>query len=136
MEIDPHTGLEVLTATDCLHLLARQHLGRVGVCLDGRPLIFPVNYSLDGTDIVFRTNPGTKLHAAHGHQVVFEIDDANRFEHSGWSVLVTGKAEIVLEAAEHDRLSHLHVVPWGPGQKVVWVRVRAEEITGRRIPHA
>ena len=54
-------GPGVLTEEECLVLLAANQLGRVGVVVDGQPLVFPVNYVLDGHTIVFRTGVGTIL---------------------------------------------------------------------------
>ena len=36
-------ALEVFTEAECLQLLASTEVGRVGVVVDGQPLIFPVN---------------------------------------------------------------------------------------------
>jgi nitroimidazol reductase NimA-like FMN-containing flavoprotein (pyridoxamine 5'-phosphate oxidase superfamily) len=41
-------------------------------------VVFPVNYVLDRHTVVFRTEPGTKLHAAaRGSRVCFEVDRAD-----------------------------------------------------------
>ncbi|MGQ0432535.1 MAG: pyridoxamine 5'-phosphate oxidase family protein, partial [Microthrixaceae bacterium] len=57
--IDDRTGLEVLAQDECLRLLHKQGVGRVAVVAGGRPMIFPVNYVVDGRTIVFRTDEGT-----------------------------------------------------------------------------
>jgi CBS domain-containing protein len=128
------TRLEVLDREECLRLLERTHIGRLGLVVDGRPLVFPVNYAMDRANVVFRTAPGTKLHAMRGHSVAFEIDGADTRYHTGWSVLVTGIGE-----EEHDpyviaRYERLPVRPWADGPKTHWMRVRSRAITGRRIP--
>ena len=64
MVTEPGAEMRVLTRQECLDLLADQEVGRIAVVLGRRPLIFPVNYVLDGDTIVFRTDPGTKLAAA------------------------------------------------------------------------
>ena len=56
---DSTPELEELSETECLKLLSRHSLGRVGVVVDGQPQIFPVNYALKERLIVFRTAPGT-----------------------------------------------------------------------------
>ncbi len=61
--VDRRTGLEVLERHECLRLLASQPVGRVAVVVDAWPMIFPVNYALDGDSIVFRTDEGSKLPA-------------------------------------------------------------------------
>jgi nitroimidazol reductase NimA-like FMN-containing flavoprotein (pyridoxamine 5'-phosphate oxidase superfamily) len=126
-------ALVPMARDECLRLLARERLGRIGVCVDQQPVLLPVNYAMDGNHIVFRTDPGTKLHAAIGRPVAFEIDGFDRLYHEGWSVLVVGTAEEVESAAELARLSRLPLGPWAPGPKAHWVRIRAGAITGRRL---
>jgi uncharacterized protein len=131
-DVDPRTHLQELDRDECVRMLRAKHLGRLGVVVGRQPLIFPVNYALDGENIVFRTDPGTKLHAAVGEAVAFEIDDADNVYHAGASVLVVGTAELVPER-EHDRLHALPLGPWCPGRKATWVRIRPGAMTGRRI---
>src|SRR4051812_45290943 len=132
--VDTHTGLEVLDRDECIGLLRRCSLGRVGVIASGRPLIFPVNFALDGEAIVFRSDAGTKLHAAREGLVAFECDGIDSVYHTGWSVLVTGKAEVVGNVAELARLARLPLGPWCPGPKATWIRIRPTMLSGRRIP--
>jgi nitroimidazol reductase NimA-like FMN-containing flavoprotein (pyridoxamine 5'-phosphate oxidase superfamily) len=131
--IDLKSGLEVLDRATCLRLLATNHMGRIGVIVDSRPAIFPINYVLDGERVVFRTAPGTKLHAAIGHAVAFEIDGSESFSHGGWSVLGCGTCTMVIDPTERDRLEHLPLKPYGPGLKNVLVLLALEELSGRRI---
>jgi nitroimidazol reductase NimA-like FMN-containing flavoprotein (pyridoxamine 5'-phosphate oxidase superfamily) len=130
--LDPRTRLEVLDRAECVEHLRRHHLGRLGFVAGGRPLILPVNYALDGEHVVFRTDEGTKLHAVVGAHVAFEIDEVDNVYHSGWSVVVLGRAEIA-EAAEHASLGRLPLGPWCPGPKQHWIRIRPEVVSGRRI---
>jgi nitroimidazol reductase NimA-like FMN-containing flavoprotein (pyridoxamine 5'-phosphate oxidase superfamily) len=53
-----------LTKSECFELLAHEHLGRVAVVDDQGPVVFPVKFVLDRHTVVFRTEEGTKLHAA------------------------------------------------------------------------
>ena len=133
-KIDAHSGLELLDRDECVGLLRRNSLGRIAVVADGRPLIFPVNFVLDGEAIVFRSDGGTKLHAARNGHVAFECDGIDSVYHTGWSVLATGKAEEVVNAAELAQLARLPLGPWCPGPKATWVRIRPTMLSGRRIP--
>ena len=132
--IDRRTGLEELDRDECLDLLAREPVGRMGVVVAGQPLIFPVNFALDGNMVVLRTDPGTKLHGARNGSVVFECDGIDSTYHTGWRVIVQADAEEVRDPLEVARLERLPLGPWGPGPKAVWLRLRARSITGRRIP--
>jgi nitroimidazol reductase NimA-like FMN-containing flavoprotein (pyridoxamine 5'-phosphate oxidase superfamily) len=133
VSIDRRTGLEELDRQECLKLLARAPLGRLGVVVGGRPVVFPVNFTLDGAAVVLRTDEGTKLYAARNGPVAFECDGIDRIYHTGWSVLVLGDAEEVHDPHEIARLGRLPLSGWSPGPKPKWLRIRGT-ITGRRIP--
>jgi uncharacterized protein len=132
--IEARTGLEELDRDECLRLIARSPIGRLAVVLAGQPLVFPVNFTLDGDAVVLRTERGTKLHGARNGPVAFECDGVDGRYHTGWSVLVLGRAEEVTSRAETARLERLPLAPWCGVEKSVWLRVRPRSITGRRIP--
>jgi nitroimidazol reductase NimA-like FMN-containing flavoprotein (pyridoxamine 5'-phosphate oxidase superfamily) len=131
-----HAGLETLPFDACLQLLASVPLGRVGFYADGEMVILPVNHAMDGQDVVFRTARGSKLTAAEEQDLVaFEADDYDQQTRSGWSVLVTGRAAVVYEEAEIQRLDRLDLHPWATAvAHPFWVRIRPTSVTGRRIP--
>lgn len=130
------SGLEILSIDECHRLLRAHHVGRLAFVEAGSPVILPVNYSVDGHAVVFRTGRGSKLASAiMGAAVCFEIDDHDPVEHTGWSVVMKGLADHVLDQSELDRLDGLPLMPWSsPDVRQDWVRVMPEEITGRRIP--
>lgn len=132
--IDERTGLERLTRDECLERLASQQVGRLAVVSAARPLIFPVNYAMDGESVVFRTAAGTKFDAAvREMSVAFEIDEFDAEHHDGWSVLVTGRAEEVVSEAHRNRLANLPLRPWAAGPKDNWLAIAPTAITGRRV---
>jgi nitroimidazol reductase NimA-like FMN-containing flavoprotein (pyridoxamine 5'-phosphate oxidase superfamily) len=133
-EIETRTGLEILDRDQCVALLERSSLARIAVVISGQPLVFPVNFTLDGDAVVFRSDEGTKLHAARNGPVAFECDGVDGRYHTGWSVLGTGEAEEVVNEAELARLARLPLGPWCPGPKSTWLRIRPRALTGRRIP--
>jgi len=132
--IEPRTGLEELGHDECLRLVGGSTLGRLAVVIDDQPLVFPVNFTLDGRAVVLRTDEGTKLYAARHGFVAFECDSIDSAYHTGWSVIITGRAEEVRQPSEVARLERLPLGPWCPGPKSVWLRLRPRTITGRRIP--
>lgn len=135
MTRDSRTGLDVLSYDECLGLLARAPIGRVAVHLNGHPpVIFPINYTLHDTNIVFRTDTSSILHQADHHTVAFEIDGIDRLYHLGWSVLVVGTVEEITKRTEVAALATLPLGPWAPGPKSHWMRIRPDTITGRNIP--
>ena len=127
--------VEVLTKGDCLGLLRSRELGRIAFEFGGTVQVFPVNYGTEGNIIVFRTGPGTKLDAAPGASVVFEVDSWDPDSGIGWSVVARGRAEEVTtdpgRVAEH--LRWVPVQPAAPGDRWHWVGIKPSEITGRRF---
>ncbi|PRY50724.1 nitroimidazol reductase NimA-like FMN-containing flavoprotein (pyridoxamine 5'-phosphate oxidase superfamily) [Geodermatophilus tzadiensis] len=128
--------MEELSADECSRLLATQEIGRLAVNAEHHPLVFPVNYAVDGTTIVIRTAPGTKLAAADHANVTFEVDEIDRRTRSGWSVLVRGVAEEVGPGHRADLVARTEatgVQPWAPGEHGRWLRLIPTSVTGRRI---
>jgi hypothetical protein len=82
---------------------------------------------------VFRTDDGTKLHAADGRRVAFEIDGVNAPYHEGWSVLVVGTAFQEHDPVRIRTLERLPLGPWAPGRRPHWMRIQRSAVTGRRI---
>jgi nitroimidazol reductase NimA-like FMN-containing flavoprotein (pyridoxamine 5'-phosphate oxidase superfamily) len=101
---------------------------------EDEPLILPVNYTWDGSGVLFRTDPGTKLSASKDRSVVFEIDGLDADTRRGWSVIVKGRGRAV---GPHQLAADLPAEPvlwpWAPGAKHYWVRIDPHEISGRRI---
>ena len=132
--IDGKTWLEIPSERECWELLATHTVGRLAVVEHDKPLIFPLNYVCDGMSIVFRTEAGQKLRAIRDNvDVAFEVDDIDRTDHTGWSVIVNGSAERVRDAADLRRLSELDLEPWAMGAKPTYVRVSPAQVSGRRI---
>ena len=129
-----HAGLEILPFEVCLRLLASVSVGRVGFFADGEMVVLPVNHVIDGQDPVFRTAQGSKLSAAEGQELVaFEADEYDAQTRSGWSVLVTGRAEVVYEESEVQRLNRHDLHPWVTAvEHPFWIRIQATSVTGRQ----
>jgi nitroimidazol reductase NimA-like FMN-containing flavoprotein (pyridoxamine 5'-phosphate oxidase superfamily) len=127
----------VLNRYECARLLRDNHVGRIGFLNDGWPAILPVNYVVDGDDIVIRTDSGTKFAAMrHGAEVAFEVDAIDPLYRSGWSVLVYGTASEVVDDAEVAHLGTLGLRAWHHGVKPFWIRIAPVLVTGRRLPKA
>ncbi len=134
--VSRHSGIEVINSDECRRLLADDVIGRVAVVIGATPMILPVNYALDGEDIIMRTMPGSRLDMGQGH-AAFEVDNFDRASQSGWSVLVTGHLEEVTSFSGDDleRLQALPVQPWATGDRNVWLRLRPGFVTGRIVRH-
>lgn len=125
---------EPLDPDECRALLRSRTVGRVAVA-DGfsAPLVLPVNFAVDGNDVVFRTDYGSKFRMAVLGEapVTFQVDHIEPGIHTGWSVMIQGRAA-ELTPDEIDGLQ-LTPEPWVPGDKEHWVRISGDVITGRRV---
>jgi nitroimidazol reductase NimA-like FMN-containing flavoprotein (pyridoxamine 5'-phosphate oxidase superfamily) len=127
-------GTEVLDDAACWALLAEADVGRLAVDISGRPDIFPINFVVDDGSIVFRTGPGTKLAAsALLHHVAFEIDGYEPENRVAWSVVVKGRAHQIERMQDVYDADDLPLFPWVASDKPDFVRITADEITGRRF---
>ena len=134
MESEP-SPLETLGEDQCLALLKSCEVGRIGVVVDGQPLIFPVNYAFDGRSVLIHTDVGTLLRGASLAPVAFEIDSFDVGEHSGWSVHVQGIGHDVTDALDFvsEHLQSVHLSPWAPGSAPRLLRIDARTIVGLRL---
>jgi uncharacterized protein len=128
-------SVNVLTLSDddCWSLLRTHNLGRLAIVIEGRPRIFPVNYATAADAVVFRTEPGAKLQYGPGSAACFEIDDHDPGTSMAWSVMVVGILKDITDASdERSRsLRRLAVEPVAPGQKLHWLALNADEVSGR-----
>lgn len=129
-------GLEILDDATCDRLLRDQAIGRIGIVIDGDPLILPVNYAwVDGVVLV-RSGAGSKLTAAAREaRASFQIDGMDPIYHGGWSVLVVGTLNEVADPANDPVASKARLRPWarGGGPRDHWLRLTPDRVTGRRI---
>lgn len=124
--------VSTLSEEACWNLLSRRELGRLAVCVNGKPDIFPVNYVIDGPRLLFRTAPGSKLNElSENPYVAFEVDEYD--ETYAASVVVKGVAKRLELQREIDAADALPLTPWIPTLKYRWVRIAAVSVTGRRF---
>ncbi|MCA2229258.1 pyridoxamine 5'-phosphate oxidase family protein [Nonomuraea aurantiaca] len=132
MKLDS-AGLQVLSHEECMRLLPSRPIGRIVFTDRALPAVQPVNFCLDGEDIVIRTAAGSKLAAATRHAVVaFEVDDFDSGERTGWSVTVVGYARVADDPAQIARLERLPLTSWARARDH-FIVITAVEATGRRI---
>ncbi|MET9340797.1 MULTISPECIES: pyridoxamine 5'-phosphate oxidase family protein [unclassified Nonomuraea] len=132
MELDS-AGLQVLSHEECMRLLPSRPIGRIVFTDRALPAVQPVNFCLDGEDIVIRAAAGSKLAAATRRAVVaFEVDDFDSKERTGWSVTVVGPARVADDPAQIARLESLPLTPWARSRDH-FILVTTVEATGRRI---
>lgn len=126
--------MQTLSSAEIWRLLGRRRVGRLVVCADGLPDVFPVNYAVDRDTIVIQTAPGLKLAAAvMGEGVAFEVDSFDETRHTGWSVVLRGSAREIEDFDELLQADDLYIDTWAPGAKNRYLRIEPDVATGRRI---
>jgi nitroimidazol reductase NimA-like FMN-containing flavoprotein (pyridoxamine 5'-phosphate oxidase superfamily) len=128
-------GLRVLSYDECLLLLRRATVARLGFVHHGEPEILPVTFGMDGSAPVFRTTWGSKLDAAAGGGLVcLEADSMDPALGRAWSVVVKGTASVEYADVDIARFESIGVPTWvRDDSETFWVRVRPESVTGREL---
>jgi uncharacterized protein len=124
-----------LSYEKCYELLTRSVVGRVAMCTPAGPRITPVNYTVAGEAIIFRTTPYSVLGTyAWNTQLAFEIDHLDHENRLGWSVLATGRGSMVDDADELSAIrANWDPQPWAGGTRLLHIRLRWQELSGRRL---
>ena len=132
MFIDVRT-LVPLTTEECLARLRAGRVGRVAFTVGALPSLVPVTYAVRGQHLLLATAADSRLaKAADGNVLAFEIDEIDLVGHTGWSIVVTGVAEVVADAAGRAEAASV-VAPWLPERAELLIRLSCMRITGRRI---
>ncbi|MFJ7587498.1 pyridoxamine 5'-phosphate oxidase family protein [Streptomyces sp. NPDC097617] len=127
-----------LDRDEALRLLATVSLGRIVFTQQALPAVRPVNHLVDGEDVIIRIHEGGALAAlaapvdAPGVVVAYEADAIDPVTYLGWSVVVTGYACPVTDAAEADRYASL-LRPWVGQPMTAALRIRPDLVTGFRL---
>jgi nitroimidazol reductase NimA-like FMN-containing flavoprotein (pyridoxamine 5'-phosphate oxidase superfamily) len=136
--MSPNNGFRELDRQECLGLLAKVPVGRVVYTRQALPAVLPVNFSLDAdASVLLCTSADSDLvRAIDGVVVAFEADEFDAATQSGWSVVVTGRATVVTDPAEHEHLAQSGPRSWMPLPDGVFVRIESELVTGRELTGA
>jgi hypothetical protein len=126
----------VLTRAECLRRLAGTDVGRIGLSVDAMPVILPMAFAMLDDDVVIRVGWGDKLDAAVHHRVVCFEADGSESAGGGWSVLITGRAEIIRNPQVLERAGRLPLRRWSHRPTDRFIRIPAEVVTGRRMAGA
>lgn len=125
-----------LSEDECRTLLAGQPVGRVAFVVGDAPRIVPVNFVLREGWVEFRTTSYSEL-ATHapGHPVAFEVDSFDPDQASGWSVLVTGHCERVMEdfGSVFSSTGESAATPWAGGRRPMVLRIEVTHLSGRHV---
>lgn len=130
----PGPVLVELDQPECLRLLGFCGMGRMAILTPAGPEVLPVYYTLLDGMVIVRTDPGGTIAEHCDSEVGFEADHIDDTMSRGWSVLITGTAHPVTNARQLDRIrTHTDPGPWGGHGRELFLRIRPNKISGRRI---
>jgi Pyridoxamine 5'-phosphate oxidase len=90
--------LTELPRDEAMLLLGRVTMGRLVFTMGGLPTVRPVNHELDDAGaVIIRTRAGSAALTCAGSIVAYEADTIDPETHTGWTVIVTGVAELIEE---------------------------------------
>ncbi len=119
-----------LTEDECWECLTENEVGRIAWNDEGGPMVLPVNYLAEDGTIWIRTVPGSMLESQAVDKVVtFEADEFDSYHHSGWSVLLHGRAATETEHDKHWEGPE----PWRAGTPSVLIAITPTQVTGRSL---
>lgn len=126
-----------LDVDECQVLLACGLVGRVALCTPEGPQIFPVNYAVYENAVVFRTAPYSVLGSlAWNQRLALEIDHVDYERRRGWSVVASGRGEMVEDPDEIAAIrSSWDPSPWAGGERQLFIKLQWTSLTGRQIGH-
>lgn len=132
----PPVRRSAINAGESLTLLGRgeERVGRLVITVAGEPLVFPLNFAVDGDAIVFRTQVGTKLTGITRSMATFEVDHVDA-SGQGWAVTFEGLAQELLDsdpASLRSRIDALALDTWPGGPRPHVVRITPFAVRGTR----
>jgi nitroimidazol reductase NimA-like FMN-containing flavoprotein (pyridoxamine 5'-phosphate oxidase superfamily) len=122
-----------LTEDECWQLMDDRELARIAWNTSAGPQILPVNYVTHGDSLWLRTTAHSSIaEQVDESPVALEIDELEPATHVGWSVVLRGRAEAYFH--DEDVPSDVKELrSWAAGVRPLWIQVRAETITGKRL---
>lgn len=135
-ELSPHDCWDRLK--NAQHGVGRIAFVDVDAGAGSAPQLLPVNYILNGPEVIMRTG-GSMINRAADQQcqATFEIDSVRSSPTAerdvGWSVVVHGPMSRVTDAMARRYLELSRLSPSAGGYKPNFVRLEVERISGRRI---
>ena len=127
-------GLIEIDRQECMELLAAKAVGRLAYVVDKGARILPFNYIVAEDSVILRTVPdGEVYHHGLSSICAFEVDETDEFFQSGWSVVVVGRLELATDEDFARMLYGKMPEPWVGGNRYMFVRLRCDQISGRRV---
>jgi nitroimidazol reductase NimA-like FMN-containing flavoprotein (pyridoxamine 5'-phosphate oxidase superfamily) len=127
-----------LDRAESLRLLAGVPFGRISVVDQGLPIIRPVNHLVGGGYILVRTHRGGRLASILARSepnrvvVAYEADAVDPASHVGWSVVVTGRLDLIVDPDAAARCRAL-LEPWADEVMDCVLRIHPDLVSGIRL---
>lgn len=124
----------VIGYEECVLLLSSARIGRAVFTERALPAVQPVNYVVRDDTIIISAAAGSRLATAASDAVLgFEVDQIDPELHTGWTVTVVGRSQLVRDPVEVSALSGLPLIPWALGRHTQFIRLALELVHGRRL---
>jgi hypothetical protein len=125
-------GLEMLSRAEAIAFLETGEVGRLVYTRRALPAVIPVNYVVrDGGILIWTGSTSSLGQAVRGAVVAFQVDELDRATRTGWSVTVTGSAQLVTDEAQLAKARVDGPQPWAPGIKDHLIFIPLTMVTGR-----
>jgi nitroimidazol reductase NimA-like FMN-containing flavoprotein (pyridoxamine 5'-phosphate oxidase superfamily) len=119
-----------LSTEECWQLVTSRPVGRLAWSGPHGPTVIPVNFAVDGRNVLIRTKAYSEAaRECDDTMVAFQVDSFDEQAHQGWSVLVRGRAHFEYQSPTTDGDPEV----WVDGPRSLRLRVEVTEVTGRRI---
>jgi predicted phage tail protein len=132
----PSRQTKELTVSESWRLLGSVSVGRIVFTQRALPAIRPVNHLVDEDKIIIRSHLGAAIvgHARSEDSAVvaYEADDIDPVQHTGWSVIATGLAQLVSDPAAVSKYEQA-LEPWAQRPADYVIAIRPQIITGLRL---
>ena len=124
-------GMEEISTRECESILKAGGVGILALPGVAEPVLRPINFVVHYDAIVIRTGEGQILEAAEGCEPAsFVVCETNHLDHTGYSVVVTGK---LFEKSSIGAISELPLRPWVRAEKHHFVLLSMDCVSGRRL---
>ncbi len=130
-----HPSLESLAQEHCEAHLGAGGVGRIVFSTDRGPVALPVNFEFTDGRVVFSTDQAKADVLSQLPVIGFEIDRVDETFSEGWSVLVSGPVQQVVDPDEVEELSSLDLEAWAGGDRHTLMKITPVTVTGRVIVH-
>ncbi len=122
--------LSDLSTEECWRLAATRPVGRLGWQSHDGVTIVPVNITVADEMVHLRTAAySTIAREVAGRPVAVEVDELDEETHTGWSVLMRGRAALVRDLPPGSPEPE----PWPSARRPLLVEIDVTEISGRRL---